>query len=348
MPPPTIAFDAMGGEFAPTEIVRGAARLSLESDLDIILVGDAPRISALLGGLRHNAERIALHHAPQWIRPDESASEALATKPASSLLQAAELVASGQADALVTAGPTRALVLACARTMRLLPGAEKAALAAVFPTELRRGEKDDPFSLVLDVGANLEASGADLVRFALMGASYAQVISKNPLPRVALLSGGAEIEWEHPAILHAHEELERIAGIEYLGRIEGHLIPRGTADVVVTSGIVGAVAMRMLEGMAQTVLELARYAYHERLSWRLGFTMVAGALQQLKRLTDWEEYGGAPLLGFDHVVIRADPRSGARAIANAGKVAAKAVAHQVPRGIADRLHLPEPGLAAEG
>src|SRR5690606_9197320 len=124
MPPPTIAFDAMGGEFAPTEIVRGAARLSLESDLDIILVGDAPRISALLGGMRHNAERIALHHAPQWIRPDESASEALATKPASSLLQAAELVASGQADALVTAGPTRALVLACARTMRLLPGAE--------------------------------------------------------------------------------------------------------------------------------------------------------------------------------------------------------------------------------
>lgn len=345
--PPTIAFDAMGGDFAPTEIVRGAARLSIESDLDIILVGDAPKLSALLGGMRHNAERIALHHAPQWIQPGESPSEALATKPYSSLLQAAQLVGSGQADALVTAGPTSALVLACSHTLRLLPGVEKAALASVFPTELRRGEKDDPFSLILDVGANLEASGEDLVRFGLMGASYAQVISKNPLPRVALLSGGAELEWEHPAILHAHERLQGLSGIEYLGRTEGHLIPKGSADVVITSGNVGAVAMRMLEGMAQTMLDLARYAYHERLSWRLGLTMVAGILHQLKRLTDWEEYGGAPLLGFDKVVIRADPRSQARAIANAGKVAAKAVANQVPQGIADRLHVPERKLALE-
>lgn len=348
MPPPTLAIDAMGGEFAPTEIVRGAARLSLESDLDIILVGDAPRLSHLLGGMRHNAERIALHHAPQSIHPDESASEALASKPESSLLRAAELVAARQADALITAGPTHALVLACSQSMHLLPGVEKAALAAVFPTELRRGKKDDPFSLILDVGANLEAAGPDLLQYAQMGASYAQVISHNPRPTVALLSSGAEIACEHPAILHAHERLAHLEGIEYLGRTEGHLIPRGTADVVVTSGIVGGVAMGMLEGMAQTVLDMARYAYHERLSWRLGLTMVAGALQHLKRLTDWEEYGGAPLLGFDHVVIRADPRSRARAIANAGKVAAKAVANQVPRRIAERLGHAETKLVAEG
>jgi len=107
---------------------------------------------------------------------------------------------------------------------------------------------------------------------------------------------------------------------------------------------------RMLEGVTQTVLDLARYAYQERLSWRLGFTMVAGFLRQLKRLTDWEEYGGAPLLGFDRVVIRADRRSQARAIANAGKVASKAVVRGVPRAIAERLApvSAEPQLAAEG
>lgn len=341
MPPPTIAFDAMGGDFAPTEIVRGAARLSLESDLDIILVGDAPKLSALLGETRHNAERIAVHHAPHSDRSS-------AAMPSSSLFEAASLVADGRADALVTAGDTGALLLACMRTMRLLPGVEKAALAAVYPTELRRGAKDDPFSLILDVGANHEATGDDLLTFALMGTTYARVISRNPVPRVALLSSGAEAEWEPPAILDAEAEIRRLPDIEYLGLTEGHLIPKGSADVIVTSGIVGAVATRMLEGVAQTVLDLARYAYQEKLSWRLGLTMVAGFLRQLKRLTDWEEYGGAPLLGFDKVVIRADRRSQARAIANAGKVAAKAVAHQIPRAIAERLAPPETQLAAEG
>lgn len=341
MPPPTIAFDAMGGDFAPAEIVRGAAQLSLETDLDIILVGDAPRLTALLGETSHNAERIAVHHAP----PSPPGAS-----PSSSLFEAARLVAQGRADALVTAGDTGALLRACMGTMQLLPGVEKAALAAVFPTELRRGATGDPFSLILDVGASHEATGRDLVTYALMGAAYARIISRNPVPRVALLASGAGAEREHPAILEAEAELREVADIDFLGLTEFDLIPLGTADVIVTSGLLGALTTRMLEGVTQTVLDLARYAYQERLSWRLGFTMVAGFLRQLKRLTDWEEYGGAPLLGFDRVVIRADRRSQARAIANAGKVASKAVVRGVPRAIAERLApvSAEPQLAAEG
>jgi len=341
MPPPTIAFDAMGGDFAPLEIVRGAAHLSLETELDIILVGDERWITALLGETSHNAERIAVHHAS----PSPPGAS-----PSSSLFEAARLVAQGRAHALVTAGDTGGLLRACMETMRLLPGVEKPALAAVFPTELRRGAKEDPFSLILDVGASHEATGRDLVTYALMGAAYARIISRNPVPRVALLSSSVGAEREHPATLEAEDELRRLTDIEFLGLTDVDLIPRGTADVIVTSGLVGAVATRMLEGVTQTVLDLARYAYLERLSWRLGFTMVAGFLRQLKRLTDWEEYGGAPLLGFDRVVIRADRRSQARAIANAGKVASKAVAHGVPRAIADRLapETVQPQLAAEG
>lgn len=337
MPPPTLAIDAMGGDFAPTEIVRGVARLSLETDFDILLVGDGPRISAILAETRHNAERIAVHHTPQWVGMEENASEALAKKPLASLLEAARLLGEGKADALITAGNTGALLLACSTNLRLLPGVEKAALATVFPTETRRGAKADPFSLVLDVGASLEATGEDLFQFARMGAAYAEAISRNPLPRVALLSSGAEEEREHPAILEAHRRLSSLREIRHVGRIEGHGIPKGEADVVVTSGMVGGVASRMLEGVAETVLDLARYAYHERLAWRLGLTMLSGGLRRLKTLTDWQEYGGAPLLGFDKVVIRADRRSGSLAIRNAGKVAAKAVSARVPETIATRL-----------
>jgi glycerol-3-phosphate acyltransferase PlsX len=347
MPSPTIAFDAMGGDFAPTEIVRGVARLSLESNLDILLVGDGPKISALLAETRHNAERIAVHHTAQAVGGDEPALDALSKKPFASLLEAARLVADGKADALVTAGNIGALTLACSETLSLLPGVRQAALATVFPTELRRGAKADPFSLILDVGANLEASAADLCTYALMGATYAQVISRNPVPRVALLSSGAEDEREHPTILQAHRTLLSRQDIEYVGRIEGRQIPAGEADVVVTSGLLGGVASRLLAGVAETVLELARYAYHERLAWRLGLTMLSGGLRRLKRLTDWQEYGGAPLLGFDRVVIQADRRSGAQAILNAGKVAAKAVHADVPGAIAERL-APERLLAMRG
>lgn len=347
MPSQTIAFDAMGGDFAPTEIVRGVARLSLESNLDILLVGDGPKISAILADTHHNPERIAVHHTPQAVGCDEPAAEALAKKPFASMLEAARLVADGRADALVTAGNTGALILACGETMNLLPGVRQAALATVFPTELRRGAKDDPFSLILDVGANLEANAADLCTYALMGSTYAQIISRNPMPRVALLSSGAEEEREHPSIHQAHLHLKLRQDIAYVGRIEGQQIPRGGADVVVTSGLVGGVASKMLAGVAETVLDLARYAYHERLAWRVGLTMLSGGLRRLKRLTDWQEYGGAPLLGFDRVVIQADRRSGVQAILNAGKVAAKAAQADVPGAITERL-APEPTWAMRG
>ena len=123
---------------------------------------------------------------------DEKPGEALAAKPDASILIAAGLVAAGEGDALVSAGNTGASVLACARAWKLIPGVRRAALASVYPTELRRGEKNDPFSLILDVGATIDASAEDLVTFAIMGAAYASLVSRNRRPRVALLSNGTE------------------------------------------------------------------------------------------------------------------------------------------------------------
>lgn len=321
-----IVVDAMGGDRAPDEIVKGAAEASLAlKDAELILVGDAARIGRVLPQVRHDGGRVRVHHAEQVIAMDEKPSEAIAAKPDSSIAVAAELVATGEGDALVSAGNTGACVLACARRWKLLPGVRRSALAAVYPTELRRGEKNDPFSLILDVGATIEASADDLVAFALMGAAYAKIVSKNARPRVALLSNGTEAGKGPKAVVDAHALLLEATDINFIGNVEGLDIPRGVADVIVCSGYVGNVVVKMLEGVAETVVGLARYAYKEKLLWRAALMMLSSGIQRLKEVTDWEQYGGAPLLGFENLFIKAHGRSGARALSNAIRVADKAL-----------------------
>jgi glycerol-3-phosphate acyltransferase PlsX len=322
----TIALDVMGGDHAPEAAVKGAAALSLvRKDIDVVLVGDQARVTAMLGGLPHDAARLRIHHASQVVDMAEKPREALAAKPDASILVAATLVAEGKADALVSAGNTGASVLACARLFPLLRGVRRAALAAVYPTEVRHGEKKDPFSLLLDVGATLDCSAQDLVAFAVMGSAYAARISRNPRPRVALLSNGTEAGKGPREVAEAHAVLQGHPELNFIGNVEGVDIPRGTADVVVCSGYVGNVVLKMLEGVQATVLSLAKYAYKESLLWRAALVMLSGGIKRLKAVTDWQEYGGAPLLGFGKLFIKAHGRSGERAMANALKVAAKAV-----------------------
>jgi glycerol-3-phosphate acyltransferase PlsX len=353
-----IVVDAMGGDHAPGEIVQGAAEASLALPAaEIILVGDAGELGRLLPQMRHDGARVRVHHAAAFIEMDEKPAEALAAKSEASIAVAAELVARGDGDALVSAGNTGASVLACARRWSLLPNVRRAALAAVYPTELRRGEKDDPFSLILDVGATIDATAEDLVGFAVMGSAYAKLVSQNRRPRVALLSNGTEAGKGPPAVVAANAALIETTELNFIGNIEGLDIPRGVADVVVTSGFVGNVVLKMLEGVSDTVVRLARYAHKERLAWRLGLIALSSAIDQLKAITDWQQYGGAPLLGFTHPFIKAHGRSNARAITNAIKVAHKALAGNLCANIArtmaelderaNRWHRPEgPGSEA--
>lgn len=333
-----IVVDAMGGDHAPEEIVQGAAQASLIlQNAEIILVGDAARIGKILPQVRHDGGRVRVHHAPQIIHMDEKPGEAVAAKPDASIVVAADLVGRGDGDALVSAGNTGACVLSCAKNWKLIPGVRRAGLAAVYPTELRRGEKNDPFSLMLDVGATIEATADDLVAFALMGSAYAKIISKNARPRVALLSNGTEAGKGPSEVVEAHELLLEATGLNFIGNVEGLDIPRGVADVVVCSGFVGNVVIKMLEGVAGTVLSLARYAYKERLLWRAALGMLSSGIQRLKAITDWEQYGGAPLLGFDKLFIKAHGRSRAPAVSNAIRVADKAIANDLCQQIADGL-----------
>jgi glycerol-3-phosphate acyltransferase PlsX len=321
----TIALDAMGGDHGVRAAIGGAARLSLEdSGIRVLAVGDISQMDAALSAVPHDPRRIQLVAARGVVPMDAHPREALTELPDCSILTAARLVAEGEADAVVSAGNTGATVLACATRFKLIPGISRAALASVYPTERRHGPRRDPFALMLDVGATVTADADALVGFALMGAAYSSIISEIPSPKVALLSNGAEATKGTPAIVEAHQRL-RSASVDFRGNIEGLDIPRGSVDVVVCDGFLGNVVLKMLEGIGDVLQNLTHEAGARSLQWKIGLQMLEGGLAELKRLTDWKGYGGAPLLGFDHVAIKAHGRSEAGAIRNAIKVAGKAV-----------------------
>ena len=321
----TIAVDAMGGDDAPEAVVAGAAQASLSTSGQIALVGDEAAISRTLDGERHDASRIRVIGAVGSIPMDARPRAALDDLPEASLPAAARLVAAGEANALVSAGNSGAVILACADSFCRIEGIKRTALASVVPTERRRGANNDPFTLLLDVGATVRVDADDLVSFALMGSAYASVVSRHDRPRVALLSNGTESNKGTDAIIEAHARLRDHATVNFIGNVEGIDIPKGVADVIVCDGFTGNVVLKMLEGVSETVVNLARYAYKRRLAWRVAMTLLSGGISQLKSLTDWQQYGGAPVLGFDNLCIKAHGRSGPRAIRNAIKVASKCV-----------------------
>lgn len=334
-----VALDAMGGDAGPSVAVEAAAQLSLDrSDIKLLLVGDQEQLSSLLDSQPYVPERLSIKHAASWVGQGESPAQALKEKPQASILVAAGLVAEGKADALVSAGNTGACILAGSKVLGRISGVRRAALAAVYPTELRRGPKDDPFSLILDVGCTLQASSHDLATFAAMGAAYARSISGTNEPTVALLSNGSEPGKGLPEIVEAHGLLQGLPGMSFMGNVEGLDIPRGRADVVVTNGFMGNVVLKMLEGMYERLGEIATEVSQHRMSWKVGMALMGSSLRSFKYLIDWEEYGGAPILGLKSVFIKAHGRSSARAISNACRVAAKAarsnLTEEIRRGIA--------------
>lgn len=323
--PITIALDAMGGDRGVEVNMRAAARLSREDgDVRVLCVGDMDAMQRQLDELPHDPARLLLAPAIGAVSMDASPAAALAQAPECSILTACALVAAGEASAVVSAGHTGATVLAAARSFERLPGIRRAALASVYPTARGRGPHDDPFALMLDVGATLNATAADLVGFAIMGAAYSSVVSEVARPRVALLSNGTEANKGTPEIVEAHRRLSG-GSLKFAGNVEGLDIPKGTADVVVCAGFLGNVVLKMLEGMGDVIRSVTEEASSRRLQWRLALSMLEGGLSEIERLTDWEAYGGAPLLGFDRPVIKAHGRSEARAIRNACRVAAKTV-----------------------
>jgi len=333
---PTIAVDAMGGDLAPDEVVKGVAEVSLTTDIECLVVGDERRIQAVLEGVSYNPEHIAILHCADAIGMAEDPREAVRTRHDASLIVAVRAAADGRADAVVSAGNTGACVLACAKHFRLLRGIRRAALASVFP---RRTEYagQDRLALLIDAGATVRCEADELVQFALMGHAYARRISKVANPRVGLLNMGSEPIKGGDVLVEARRRLSELPQLNFVGNVEGNELVGGRADVIVCEGLLGNVVLKLIEGVSEIFHDLSSHAGEHKLAWRLGLRLLSQEIERLRELTDYAQYGGAPILGFDRLFLKCHGRSNARAIANAVKVAAKAVRDRVPAEIADAL-----------
>jgi len=314
----------MGGDDAPAQPVAAAALSSRTTSIDIALVGRPDELRKLLATHEHAPERIEIVAASEVVGMHDKPREALDAKPDASIAVAARLVGSGEAAALVSAGSTGALVLASATHIPRIAGVERTGLAAVYPTRQREGGSSDRFALILDVGATVRCRPRDLLFFAYMGHAYASRISKVKKPTIGLLNMGTEPTKGDDGLREAYRLLAGDPLLAFVGNVEGCDIPTGGADVIVCEGYVGNVALKMAEGVSEVFSGLGKWAFKQNLLWKAGLLLLSGGLKQLKHLTDYREYGGAPLLGLERPVIKAHGRSGAGALGNAVKVAAKA------------------------
>jgi len=330
---PTIAIDAMGGDFAPEATVRGVAEASLETDIQCILVGDERQIQAILDHATYNPEHISIVHCTEAIGMDEEPKAAIRAKRDASIMVGARLVGEGRAEALVSAGNTGACVLACAKNFRVIKGVRRTALASVYPRQIRHAGQD-PLALLLDVGATVRCDAADLVQFAIMGDVYARRVSKRVSPRVALLNMGREETKGGEVLVEAYRQLRGHTELNFVGNIEGNDLATGEADVIVCEGLVGNTVLKLVEGVGEVFMTVTSRAARHRLRWRVGLLLLGEALQRVRELTDYTRYGGAPILGFDNMFIKCHGRSNAQAIRNAVKVAAKAIRDDVSKEIA--------------
>jgi len=307
-----IALDAMGGDHAPHVEVEGAVLAAKEFGSQVILVGDRNVVEKELS--KHNAGSlpISVRHASEVIGMDESPSKALRKKD-SSMRVAFDLVKSGEASAVVSAGNSGAAMATAMFVLRKLEGVDRPAIATVMPT--LKGA-----CVVLDVGANVDCKPSHLVQFAIMGDVYAQFILKKERPSVGLLSNGEEESKGTDVTRETHAILKQLP-MNYIGYIEGRDIFAGNADVVVCDGFVGNVVLKTSEGLADAIGQMLKEEIAKSPLAKLGYLLSKGAFGRFKKKVDYSEYGGAPLLGIDGVGIIGHGGSTPKAIKNAIRVA---------------------------
>jgi glycerol-3-phosphate acyltransferase PlsX len=313
-----IAVDAMGGDRGPAEIVAGA----LEAASDTIV----PVIFGEAGLETHGLE---LRVTRDVIAMDEKPAEAVRAKPDSSLVASVRAVADGTADAVVSAGNTGAMLAAGLIELRRIPGVMRPAIGVPIPS--KRGP-----SVLIDAGANSDARPEHLVQFATMGAVFAEEILGIANPEVRLLSIGEEREKGNQLTLEAHELLAA-SDLNFAGNAEGRDILEGAADVLVTDGFTGNVALKTVEGTILTLLEALREEITATTTGKLGGLLIRPAARRLRRRLDPDAHGGAYLLGLRGLAVIAHGNSSRTAIANAIRLAARGVEHDVVGALATRL-----------
>jgi len=307
----------MGGDFAPAQVVMGAAQAATEFGIDISLVGLPSAVQPLLD--LH--PRLQLVPCTQVITMDEHPAQSVRAKTDSSMSVCARMCKEKQADGWISAGNSGAILAAALFIQGRIRGIERPALGSIVPTQ-------NGFAYFLDVGANVDSKPEYLVQFAMMGAVYAREMLGRANPRVGLLSNGEE---EGKGDELVRETAKRLKGLldGFIGNVEPKDIYSAKADVIVADGFVGNVAIKMAEATAEFLFRNLREEIPKTMRGKLGGMLIRPGVRQLRRRIDWREFGGAPLLGIDGVAVVAHGRSDARAIKNAIRVTRDAVQNQL-------------------
>ena len=337
-----LSVDAMGGDHAPGVIVDGVALFLKERpEAKVLLFGDEPSLVPLLAGHADLAERCDVRHCDLKITSDMKPSQALRRGKGSSMWNALEAVKDGEADASVSAGNTGALMAISMLVLRKMDGVHRPAMTAIWPTLAGR-------SVVLDVGANVEADAAQLVSFAIMGEAYARAALGKERPTIGLLNIGSEEMKGHDEGREAHEMLRASnLDLDYRGFVEGDDISTGTVDVVVTDGFTGNVALKTAEGVARLLGALVRQSLTKSLATRAGALLAASGLRELREQMNPSNVNGGVLLGLGGVSVKSHGGTDARGFATACRLAADLATSHYPEEVAANLaRIQQKGAAA--
>ncbi|WP_018132891.1 phosphate acyltransferase PlsX [Effusibacillus pohliae] len=316
-----LAIDAMGGDHAPDQIVQGAWRAAERfPDLQLVLVGDAARIRAILDD--ETRSNIEIVHTTEVIAADDEPVRAVRRKQDASLTVAARMVKEGRVDGFVSAGNTGALMAAGLLVIGRVEGIQRPALASVWPTFDGRGV------LVLDVGANMDAEPAHLLQYAVMGDLYAKYVLAVDKPRIGLLNVGTEPGKGNALTKEAYSLFSQQT-FAFVGNVEARDIMHGVCDVVVCDGFVGNVMLKLVEGVGLGMFNALKEVFLASPLSKLAALALKPGLKRFKQKFDYSEYGGAPLLGVNGVCIKAHGSSNARAFEMAIEQARQFLLHGV-------------------
>ncbi len=333
-----IAVDAMGGDKGPRVVVAGAidAALARPGEIRIVLVGREEQLRPLVGGV--DPSLVEIVHASEIIDMHEPPATAIRKKKDASISVALRLIREGRAEAMVSAGNTGAVVASALITIGRLHGVSRPAISTLWPNK-RKG------AVVLDVGANYECTPKNLVQFAVMGSVFAETHNGVKSPRVGLLNIGEERSKGNDLVRDSYALLESDPRISFVGNVEGRDVFDGAADVVVCDGFVGNVILKFSESIYSFLSHLVRDEIRRGLLAKAGALLMKPAFTSIRSRLDYAEYGGAPLLGVNGVVIISHGKSSRRAIKNAILAAAKSVNANVNLHIEQRFATPTESVA---
>ena len=327
-----IVIDAMGGDNAPEEILKGTVKAVNDlNDITCIVTGKSNKINSLLKNFSYNKEKIEVVNAEQEVTMMDKPSDVLRKKKDSSLIVGTNLVSDKKADAFISAGNTGAVMAAGIFKVGRIKNVKRPPIATVFPSKLGK-------TLVLDAGANVDSKPQHLIQFALMGQIYASKVLNINNPRVGLLSIGEEKEKGNKLNTETYELIENNNIMDnFIGNVEGRDIFNGNCDVVVCDGFVGNIVLKTTEGVASYVFDLLKEALNDNLKSKIGALLLKDQLKAMKAKLDYRKYGGAPLLGLQAPVIISHGSSDEQAIYSAIKVAREAILNNVVAKIEEKI-----------